>query len=397
MRRAEHAGDLVLISTADWDNPYWTNKQHTTIELARAGYRVLYIESQGLRAPTATAKDMRRIWSKLKNGLRPPRRVRENVLVWAPLVIPLHRYRVVQSLNRWALAAGLRFWCIVFGLKPFILWTYSPMTTRLYLLSGYEAVVYHAVDDVKAQPGMPRETIAAAEHELSTRADVIFTTAPHLQEIHAKLNPNTHYFPNVADFAHFNTALDETTIIPDDLSRIPGPRIGFVGAISSYKLDFELIRDLAAKKPVWSFVFIGEVGEGDPRTSVSMFDGMANVHFLGGRPYKLLPAYLKGMDAVMQPSLLNEYTRSMFPMKFFEYLAAGKCIVSTKLPALADYTQIADFCTTSDEFAMALSRILAGDMPPLEARLATAREHTYETRSAKMRAIVGKTLLAKAG
>ena len=50
--------DVVFVSTADWDNPYWTNKQHVAIQLAKRGYKIFYVESQGLRSPTATARDL---------------------------------------------------------------------------------------------------------------------------------------------------------------------------------------------------------------------------------------------------------------------------------------------------------------------------------------------------
>src|SRR5207244_3469682 len=66
----------------------------------------------------------------------------------------------------------------------------------------------------------------------------------------------------------------------------------------------------------------------------------ANVHFLGWRPYAELPDYLRGIDVALLPSLINGYTRAMFPMKFFEYLAAGRPVVGTRLPALAEFAAL---------------------------------------------------------
>ena len=324
--------DILLISTADWSNPYWTNKQHVAIQLARQGHKVFYVKSQGLRAPTATRKDLRRIWAKLKRGLAPPREVRDNLWVWSPIVVPFHRSVMVRKVNRLLLSAGLRFWMQRKGIRPRLLWTYSPLTTELYDLDQYPIVVYHAVDDIKAQPGMPRAAIEAAENELSCRADIIFTTAHNLYVTHGRLNPATYYFSNVADYDHFNRALSPEVKIPEDISAIAGPRIGFIGAISSYKLDFQMINSVANTHPEWSFVFVGEIGEGDPATDPSIFKGATNIHFLGGRPYSSLPAYLKGMDVVLLPNRINDYTKSMFPMKFFEYLAAGKPVVATRAP-----------------------------------------------------------------
>jgi glycosyltransferase involved in cell wall biosynthesis len=376
--------DILLISTADWDNPYWTNKQHVAVELGRRGHRVLYIESQGLRRPTATARDLRRIWQRLRKALRRPRRVRDNVWVCSPILIPFQRSAIVRKLNRGVLALQVRLWLWMAGLRPKILWTYSPLTTELYDPGRYGVVVYHAVDDIKAQPGMPREAIAAAEAELSRRAGVIFATAPHIHETLRALNSECHYFPNVADFAHFNTALSDATAVPDDIARIPGPRIGFIGAVSGYKMDFKLLRAIAEARPDWSIVLIGEVGEGDPWTDASLLTGAPNIHLMGGRPYAALPGYLKSFDVAILPSHINEYTRSMFPMKFFEYLAAGRPVVATPLPALADYRDVAALCEGAGEFEAAIAAALEGTCAPLERRLAAAREQTYEIRTEKM-------------
>ena len=110
--------DITLISTADWDNPYWTNKQHMAVQLAKRGHKVLFVESEGLRVPTATAKDVRRIWTRIKRGLRPPRQVQERIFVWSPLVVPFHRHRWVRLLNRLLLRIGIAIWYRVIHLKP---------------------------------------------------------------------------------------------------------------------------------------------------------------------------------------------------------------------------------------------------------------------------------------
>ncbi|HEX8916669.1 MAG TPA: glycosyltransferase [Humisphaera sp.] len=381
---SDHKKDILFVATADWDHPYWTNKQYVAEQLAALGHRVLYVESQGLRAPKASTRDLKRIAARLRRGSAPPRRVRENLWVWSPLVVPLQSFRAVRALNRGLLKLGVSLWSRVLRLQPTVIWTYSPMTTELYDVDRYDQLVYHAVDDIKAQPGMPASTIAAAEGRLSRRADTIFVTAPNLLEVHRRTNPNTHYFSNVCDFRHFNRAMAAETEVPTDLARLPGPRVGFVGAVSAYKLDFPLIRAVAAARPGWSFAFIGSVGEGDYATDVSAFADLPNVHFLGGRPYRALPGYLKGIDVAILPNRHNDYTRSMFPMKFFEYLAAGRPVVSTKLPALAEFGHVADLCDGPDEFLAAVDRAVLGKSAPLAARLAAARERTYEARTAKM-------------
>lgn len=380
--------DIVLLSTADWDNPFWTNKQHVAVELARLGHRVLYIDSLGLRRPSASARDLKRIAKRLFKAMRAPRKVRDNLWVWSPIVLPWHKYPLVRRLNRALLSTGLRVWTTVLKLKEPWLWTYNPLSTEFFDLSNFPYRVYHCVDEIKAQPGMPVELLEAAEKKLAQQADIIFTTSPKLTETRQRWNPNTRYFPNVADYEHFNTALDASTLIPEDLEKIPKPRIGFVGAISGYKVDFTLIRKVAETHPEWSVVLIGEIGEGDPWTDSSLLNGLDNLHLLGPRDYKYLPSYLKGMDVALLPNNVNEYTDAMFPMKFAEYLAAGCPVVSVDLKALRDFSHVVATTQTPDGFIDAIEKALFGDAPPLEERLNVAREHTYEARTQRMLALI---------
>lgn len=382
--------DIVLLSTADWDNPFWTNKQHVACELARTGHRVLYVESLGLRRPSASAQDMGRLWRRLKRGLKRPREVRPNLWVWSPLVVPLQRFALVRGLNQLLVRGGLKLWSMVLGLKPTLLWTYNPMTVRFVKLASYPHTVYHCVDEIKAQPGMPVQEIERAEGELMAQVGLCFVTAEHLLETRRLQNPRTYYFPNVAEFDHFAAARSAELPIPADLAALPGPRIGFVGAISGYKVDFPLLRRMAEAHPEWSIVLIGKVGEGDPWTDVSTLQDLKNLHFVGPRSYAELPAYLKGFDVAILPSMINEYTRGMFPMKFFEYLAAGRPVVSTQLHALKAYGHVACLADDHVAFIAGVEQALASQVAPLEARLDAARDQTYERRTARMMALLAQ-------
>jgi glycosyltransferase involved in cell wall biosynthesis len=384
--------DIILLSTADWDNPFWTNKQHVAAELARRGFRILYVESLGLRRPSFKSRDLRRILRRLWRALQPPRLVRENLWVWSPLVVPAHGRWSVRQLNRQLFRCGLAVWMKWLRMRPDLLWTYSPLTTEVVDLSRFRRIVYHCVDEVKAAPGMPERILERGERELVGRADVVFATAMRLAESRRELNPNTHYLSNVADYVHFAGARHPETRIPDDLARIPEPRIGFVGAISGYKVDFALLRELALAHPEWSIVLIGEVGEGDPWTDVSELAGLPNVYLMGPRPYSLLPAYMKGFRVGLLPNQLNDYTVSMFPMKFFEYLAAGLPVVSVDLPALRDHADIARLADTRQDFIDSVESALKDGDRALESRLERAQRHTYVSRTDAMLEILGRVI-----
>ncbi|HUN74755.1 MAG TPA: glycosyltransferase [Steroidobacteraceae bacterium] len=376
--------DIVLLSTADWDNPFWTNKQHVAVELIRRGHRVLYIDSLGLRHPSVSKRDLKRILGRARKALRVPREVRSGLWVWSPLVLPFQGNPLSCRTNRWLLEHGLDAHLRALGMKREWLWTYNPLTCQFLNLSSFERCIYHCVDEISGQPGMPVSALTSSEEELCRAANIVFTTSRVLTESRSRWNVRTHYLPNVADYRHFSSAMSSETEIPEDLARIAKPRLGFIGAISGYKVDFGLIRAVAEARPDWSIVLIGGVGEGDPWTDVSQLRGLPNVHLLGPRPYSALPAYLKGFSVTLLPNRINSYTDAMFPMKLFEYLASGCPVVSVSLKSIEDYGNVVSIAQSTQDFIESVASILAGNAPPLSLRLAVARQHTYITRMDQM-------------
>ncbi|MBD2257269.1 glycosyltransferase [Pseudanabaena sp. FACHB-2040] len=371
---------IIVLSTADWTQSGWTNNQHMAHELARQGFRVLYVESQGLRSPTASARDIKRIFRRLRKGLRLVRRVEPQVWAYSPLVLPFYHNPWIRRLN-WSVLGGIvRLLSRLLRLQNPILWIYNPLAHELMGTLGESLTVYHCVDDLATVPGIDAKLVVPAELETVNKADVVFTTSPSLQARLAAIAPQkTHYFPNVADYGHFSKAQTPGKI-PEDLATIAAPRIGFVGTIKDYKIDFDLIEQIAQARPEWAWVLIGAFEVAAPEALRERFSGL-NVHFLGERPYGMLPDYLRGFDVVTLPCLLNDYTRSMFPMKFFEYLAAGKPIVATPLPALESYQGLHEVCSTSGKFISAIEEILVGESAlKKQAMIAAAQENTWEGR-----------------
>lgn len=378
--------NIVLLSTADWDNPFWTNKQHVTVELAKQGYNVFYIDSLGLRAPSANKSDMLRIFRRIRKALSAPVKKQDNIWVWSPIILPWHKYRLVRKINKIYLNTLISFFVKRVGMntKNSILWTYNPLTTRLIDVKNFESVVYHCVDEIKEQPGMPGEIIAKAEVELLNESDYVFVTSQSLYESRRLINKNTYYHSNVSDFSHFNKALTNEFDCPLELKGIPGVKLGFIGAISSYKVDFELLAYIARERPEYNIILIGAVGEGDPGTTVEMLKQYNNIHFIGPKSYDVLPQYLSFMDAVLLPNNINQYTDNMFPMKFFEYLSAGRSVIGVNLKALHSLKEYFYLSESYESFVNNIDRVIEGEVVPLDQRLSIAKEYTYETRTKKM-------------
>ncbi|MCA7085495.1 glycosyltransferase [Cupriavidus sp. DB3] len=382
-----------MFSTADWDEPYWTNKQHTATVLAGMGWRVLYVESVGLRTPRMDSRrDWSRLWRRLWRGLQsvlvgPPQRA-PGIWVLSPLIVPAkHHWAMVRWFNQALLRATITRFARRHRFAAPLVWTYHPFMLDAVADVEHGPLVYHCVDDIAAVPGVDVRAFHAAERELLRRGDTVFATATALKERCEAVNPNTHFLPNVVDAGHFGRAL-EPGRVPEDVRVLSRPRLVYHGVLSDFKVDFALLLEAAQARPDWQWVLIGEEREGQRNAQLAKLRELPNVHLLGYRSYGELPDYLRAMDVGLLPTLLNDYTRSMFPMKFFEYLAAGLPVVSTPLSFTEHQTEGIEVGLGATQFVVAVEKQLARGRLTREEAARFVGDNTWTARTAKMLACV---------
>ncbi len=380
--------DIVCVGFADWDTDLWTNQHHLMARLAREN-RVLFVESLGLRRPQLAGRDLARILRRLRRGLAPPREC-DGLHVLSPLVVPLHRSRLVRALNARLLPALVRRAARRLGLREPILWAYVPQAEALIDALAPSLIVYHCVDDIAAHERIDTASFRAAEERFAARADLVLASAPALAERMRALSANVLYAPNVADTELFSQALRPSPPAPLDpqMAALPAPRIVFTGAIVALKLDIELLVELARLRRSWSFALVGPIGPGEPDADVSALSAEPNIHLLGPRAYAQLPEVLRAADAGLIPYARNELTDSIFPMKVYEYMAAGLAVIATPLPALADVEGVR--CAADAQgIAELLDEALAQDDPERRAaRSRTAAAHSWERRLEEIAAAI---------
>jgi UDP-galactopyranose mutase len=241
-------------------------------------------------------------------------------------------------------------------IDDYVLWYYTPMAVGWTRHLKPRVTVYDCMDELAlfadAQPELrPRES------ELFERADLVFTGGRSLYEAKRDRHASVHLFPSSVDVGHFQQAR-EPLPEPADQAEIARPRLGFFGVIDE-RMDFGLLSGIARARPDWQLVVVGP--------SVPKFDSRAlarepNIHYLGGKTYEELPAYLAGWDVALIPFALNDATRFISPTKTPEYLAAGKPVVSTPLTDIVrpygeeGFVRIA---SGVDEFVAAIEEALA--------------------------------------
>ena len=378
--------DIVCIGFADWRTELWTNQHHLMSRLAEHN-RVLFVESLGLRRPQLAGRDLTRIARRLRSGLAGAR-LEDGVWVLSPLVLPLHGSAVARRVNGQLLPRLVRRGARRLGPSRPVLWSYVPQAEVLIETLDPSLIIYHCVDDIASQPGIDGESFRASEARFAARADLVLASAPSLERRMRELNDSVLFAPNVADTALFATALEEGPV-DSALASLPRPRVVFTGAVVATKLDFALIRELARSSAGSSIVLVGPVGLGDPGTDVSELSREPNIHLLGARLYAALPEILRGADAAVIPYARNTLTDSIFPMKVYEYLAAGLPIVATRLPSLEGLGDVA-FADTGSEMAELLARLISADTPTLRReRSGRAAGHSWERRIEEIEAALG--------
>jgi glycosyltransferase involved in cell wall biosynthesis len=376
--------DVVCVGFNDWDNEVWTNQHHLMSRLAAAGSRVLFIESLGLRRPNlGSSRDLTRIARRLRRGLSSPRTYGD-VTVLSPLVLPLHSSWLVRWLNARLLRIRVRSVASRLGFEHPVLWGYVPQAEVLLATLVPELVVYHCVDDIAAQAHIDAASFLAAEARFAARADLVIASSPALADRMRSLSANVLLAPNVADTASFARAL-EPGPVDAALASLPEPRIVFVGTIAAKKLDFELLLGVARTRRDWTLALIGPVGLGDPETDVSQLVGEPNIHLLGPREHQDLPGVLRAAAVGVIPYRRSRLTASIFPMKIYEYLAAGLPVVASGLPSLEGIAEVA-LVDGADAAVQAIEEALAEDtLDRRRARSAAVRGHSWEARLAEIR------------
>jgi glycosyltransferase involved in cell wall biosynthesis len=217
-----------------------------------------------------------------------------------------------------------------------------------FLLSEVDAgrTVLRIVDDLAGFSGVAPSWVER-EHELIGEVDHVVVTGRVLEQKAMPYRPRalTHV-PNGVQLEHF---LNGDSTLPVEYRDIPEPRAVYVGALEDW-FDIPLVADLARQMPNVSFVLIG-----DGHADLGPLRSLANVHLLGRRPYREVPAYLKHASVGLIPFKINQLVRAVNPIKLYEYLACGLPVVATAWEELEQLQSPARLCKSTEEFQRAIT------------------------------------------
>ncbi|MFZ5391432.1 MAG: glycosyltransferase [Patescibacteria group bacterium] len=264
-------------------------------------------------------------------------------------------------------------------LKNIVLWSYLPTLSGMYGFCGEVCSVFDAVDNWLEHSSYLayQDKLKMNYQTIRYKADLIFTTSPALVNFFDRAK-GCWFIPNGVNLDRINQPIK---LVGRDILDLPRPLIGYVGVMQEDRLDIDLIAYIARQNPDKSFVFIGPVWSGLKPIIKAKLLHLPNVYFLGYKSSLEMPAYLREFDVAIMPHLVNDFIRSTNPMKIYQYLAAGKPVVSTPAEGIDNFKDYIYSATTPQDFNQAIAAALKENSPALvEQRKHLAAEHSWQAR-----------------
>jgi glycosyltransferase involved in cell wall biosynthesis len=372
---------IVCFGGEDWWYHHPHSKNHLMRQFARAGNRVIFVNSISMGLPALSDKNLLpRVRRKLRSYAKLARTTEEGITVVSPAVLPFHGNRVARAANRQLLAAQVGALARRRGLRRPILWIAIPTAVEAVGRLDESLVVYQVSDKYDANP-MDHATDPEAIRQLHERAidaaDLIFYSGRRLLAEAARGLDRSHLLEQAVDFEHWSRVAAGTLEVAAEVARIPRPRLGYFGAIEPWLVDQELIKRAARERPRWHWVFIGNKSRG------LGIEELPNAHFIPPVPYAELPRYAAGFDVCVLPwETGRAFTSYGSAIKVREYLATGRPVVISPLPEYEPMRDVLRIARTRDDFFRLVEDALA--------------ETGDERARARQRSVAGGTWAARA-
>lgn len=234
------------------------------------------------------------------------------------------------------------------NMKNSVLFLENPMAIGIVGSIKEDVFVFDAIDDWTKHPQMKNELAIIKQNYrfIGSRADYITTVSNDLRGFFEKYNNNVRWVPNGVDFEFFSSSLG--------INENKRPVVGYIGKIQD-RVDFDLVEYCLKKENNMDFVFMGPIYSTVKKTVNTLKKEYKNISFIGDVKYEDIPLKMKDIDVAILPHRVNEFTNSMNPIKVYEYLAAGKQVVSTGVAGIDGLSRYIKVTDSNEEFTHALA------------------------------------------
>lgn len=382
--------NIIIVGLQPWDIEIGSNCKNIALELSRKN-RVLYVNRALDRISSIRNqhdKQIKKRIDSLQGRINDLESVSQNLWVLNPRVIlesvnkfPGFLFDYFNKLNNKRLAAAIKSAMQRLEFTDPVLFIDNDFFRAYHLpeLLEVSASIYYIRDYLIEQPYF-RKHGARMEQGLMQKATMVASNSGYLSDYARKYNPSSFDIGQGCDFSLFQKS---TYPVPDDLGKIPGPRIGYVGALISSRLNITLLESIAGMRPDWSFVLVGPE---DADFSASRLHQLPNVYFTGAKPPDQLPGYIANFDVCINPQLVNQLTVGNYPRKIDEYLALGKPVVATYTEFMKSFKGFVYLCDEPQSYIKSIETALkeSDDDALKNSRIEFALSHTWENSVKKL-------------
>jgi hypothetical protein len=384
--------DIICFSLSRWDSPISSPALSLAKEFARTN-RVFYVEHPyswkdyfTYRHTPEIAQRQEALLKGKKVFWNPGELPSKLTIVTPQLTIPVNSlpagnlYNNLSSLNDRTVLKVIRKLIREYDVREYLYINFfDPYFLRKLPADLHpRRTVYQSMDDISQVPYSAKHGVRL-EEEIIRNFDYTLCTSKELVRLKSRFSPNVHLHPNAVDINIFSKAVTEELPRPADLPNGNRKIIGFTGSIE-YRSDFELLKKIAVYHADKILFFVGPVNTDEHKTIG--LDALPNVIFAGPRKIEELPAYLRYFDVTIIPYRKTVLTKSIYPLKINEYLAAAKPVVATHFSEdIYSFRDVAFVTDTHDEFLKAIDEAINSDHPALqESRIKVAATNTWAAR-----------------
>ena len=370
---------IICFGGEDWWYHHPHSKNHLMRRFARAGNKVIFVNSISMGLPSITHKDiLPKIGRKLKSYAKLARTTTEGITVVSPATIPFYGSAAARKLNQKLLESQIGWLAKRNGLAAPILWIAIPTAAELIGKMGESCVIYQVSDKYDASSedhAVNPETIRQLHNYAIEHSDIVLYSGRKLLDEATHGLEKSYLLEQAVDFEHWSQVQDLKPA--NEIEAIPHPRLGYFGAIEPWLMDRELIKRASAERPEWHWIFIGNLARG---TDLS---DLPNVHFFPPVPYNDLPRYAAGFDVCVLPwETEHAFTSYGSAIKVREYLATGLPVVISPLPEYEPMSDVLRIARSRDEFIALIEDALNETDPELaRQRQAAVQSGTWDARA----------------
>ena len=399
--------DIIMLPSPLWDAPYSSTSFSLAKELAETN-RVFYLDNP------FTLKHILKDFNKplikkripaLIFGKSPYRNIpgaSKNFIAVTPgIVIPVNflnagmLYNFISKYNDKVIYHSIKKLLKDYDLKKYIFINSFNPFYALDIRKNFNPLlnIYQTVDDLRTGKRLSKHGVRLEKIAVEN-ADFTLTTSKELYRLKLEQSKNVYYLPNAADISLFSKTIHEKFEKPQDIAHITTKIIGYVGNIYK-RIDYSLLKKIATAHPDKTLLMVG------PSTHNEYLDydvhTLPNVIFTGPKPMEMLPAYLQHIDCAIIPFLCSTLTKSIYPLKINEYLAAGKSVVTTDFSEdIRDFSEVIQLAKNEEDFIQKINIALQqNDLIDIKKRYDIAQTNTWNARAIRLKEIISDNLKNK--